>query len=146
MKFRRASLRRRGELVLDIALSTTLIAILVLIHAGELVLAVVEGTSMEPLLQTGDVVFVVKVNPQDLKPGDVIVYVKRGGVYVIHRVLEVRRNTNPPMIVTKGDNNLFADPPIRADQVVGKVVGLNGYILKLPLVGYTSLAIRSLLP
>lgn len=79
---------------------------------------VVDGISMLPTLQSGDVVFIVHVNPTDINVGDVIVYRFTGNFYgiylsnalIIHRVIYKYYYNGVLCFVTKGDNNPLPDP------------------------------------
>jgi len=137
--------RKNIYLVLDAAFFLLFMTLTLLILTGNLVIAVVEGTSMEPLFQTGDVVFVIKVKPSDIKPGDIIVYEKPSGAYIIHRVTKIVNENSKIVIITKGDNNKYYDPPISVNQVVGKVLSIYGIPVKLPFLGLISLWIKSIL-
>ncbi len=135
-------------LVINIALAILIIVVIAAILSGTIMLAVVEGISMEPLLQTGDVVFVVKTSPSQIKVGDVIVYHRYGGGFIIHRVIEIRRispTTTGLVFITKGDNNPYPDPPVPASQVVGKVVSIGHLVIKIPALGVISLWFKSIL-
>lgn len=85
---------------------------------------VVLSGSMEPEIPTGGVVF-TNTNFRNPDKGDVITYKVNDGSLVTHRVIEVGEE-----IVTQGDANVMADPPITKDQVVGTVV------FWLPYLGY----------
>ncbi|HDN75720.1 MAG TPA: signal peptidase I [Acidilobales archaeon] len=131
--------------IIDITIFLLFLTSLALILTGNLMLAVVEGTSMEPLLQTGDIVIVTKVNIKDIKPGDVIVYEKYRGTYVIHRVMEVKVSNGRVIIITKGDNNSYYDPPITSEKIIGKVLAIGDAIVKIPALGFISLWFKSIL-
>ncbi|MGC9071172.1 MAG: signal peptidase I [Acidilobus sp.] len=83
-----------------------------------LTVVVVDGRSMLPTLQSGDLVFVVKVPPSDIRVGDVIVYRFTGNFYgiplnnvlIIHRVIDIYYHNGTLCFVTKGDNNQLPDP------------------------------------
>ena len=137
--------RKNIYLALDAAFFLLFMILTLLILTGNLVIAVVEGTSMEPLFQTGDVVFVIKVKPSDIKPGDIIVYEKPNGAYIIQRVTKIVNENSEIVIITKGDNNKYYDPPISANQVVGKVLSIYDIPVKLPFLGLISLWIKSIL-
>ncbi|MEM1623538.1 MAG: signal peptidase I [Sulfolobales archaeon] len=131
-------MRNKAALALEIAVGTVLLMLIALTLLDYISLAVVEGTSMEPTLQSGDLVIVIKrVSAENINVGDIIVY-RRGGTLVIHRVLRIENDT----LITKGDNNWLPDPPVRFQSVIGKVLGLGGNIVKVPLVGYLTLFAR----
>ncbi len=96
---------------------------------------IIKGDSMEPSLSHGDLLFISKVDPNDIyadeKNGDIVVikgqeyYEKEGGISlfrgtnnntrIIHRVIDKRydNNTNLWYFLTKGDNNEYCDGSIR---------------------------------
>jgi signal peptidase I len=94
----------------------------------------VDGTSMLPTLQSGDLVVVQSVQFSDIKVGDIIVYngiCSTGGESVIHRVVMVEGAG----LITRGDNNPGTDQalqiavgPITSQCVVGKVVFVIPYV------------------
>ncbi len=79
------------------------------ITGAEAPMAVVSGTSMLPLFHEGDIVFLYKPAPQKIHVGDVIVYKRCGGGYIIHRVIDIVVVGKRYYYVTKGDNNPFDD-------------------------------------
>jgi signal peptidase I len=94
----------------------------------------VDGTSMLPTLQGGDLVVVQPVAFNDLKVGDIIVYndlCSTQGESVIHRVVKIESAG----LITQGDNNPGTDQasqiavgPITSQCVVGKVVFVVPYV------------------
>jgi len=95
----------------------------------------VDGHSMLPTLEGGDLVVIQSVPLSDVKVGDIIVYgspCSSTGQSVIHRVVNI---TNEGLI-TKGDNNQRADQylqeiavsPITQQCLEGKVVFVIPYI------------------
>lgn len=124
--------------IFEILLGLSVVALVALTALGYVTLAVVEGTSMEPTLQTGDVVIVVRrVKLSDLSVGDIVVY-RRGSSLIIHRVVSL----GPSDVVTKGDNNWAPDPPVPYEAIVGRVLSVGGSTFRIPLVGYLTLLIR----
>ncbi len=79
------------------------------------------GTSMNPTLNTSDLLEVLPYTTQLPRPGDVIAFKEgKGDEYIIHRVIKA----NKRRIQTRGDNNSLLDPFwIQQDQLVGKVIG-----------------------
>ena len=106
----------------------------------------VQGTSMEPFLVTGDLVFLHGVNPAALRKGDVVAVVvprqdqTRYGLppRVVHRIIAVYHTPAGLVFQTKGDNNpgpdVFRTP---AADIVGEMTG------KLPYLGYPLLFFQS---
>lgn len=71
--------------------------------------------SMEPTLHVDDLVVVRKAGSYEV--GDIIIF-QDGSSLTIHRIVEKDGDT----LVTKGDNNNAADPPISRSSVKGKMV------------------------
>ena len=100
--------------------------------AGYEVYAIVSG-SMEPAIPTGSLVYARHVQPEDVQPGDVVVFY--GGLWdetvITHRVVE--NDAQAREIITKGDANAAADvSPIPYEHLLGRVeksVPVLGYFL-----------------
>jgi len=150
--------------------ATVIIAVVIMVAALHIALGldvvVVDGNSMLPTLQTGDLVLIAKENPTTISVGDVIVYKYTGpfygvylsNVYIIHRVVYIYYNNGVLCFVTKGDNNPLPDPGfpqycgyvnLNGTNVSGvpywKVVGvvLGGRTpIAIPFIGSLSIALR----
>jgi len=115
----------------DIAVVLVVIVALLLFNEGlkliagtEVPLAIVEGYSMWPTYDDGDILLVVRAIPSDLKVGDVIIYRKYDGTLVVHRIVDKSFIDGKWFFKTQGDNNLYPDPYlVSEDQVVGRVAG-----------------------
>lgn len=77
----------------------------------------VNGSSMAPLLQAGDVVQVEPTQPERLALGDLVV-VRRERDFVTHRLVD----KSSQAWVTKGDNCAYLDPAFEISAVVGRVI------------------------
>lgn len=83
--------------------------------AGYDIYNIISG-SMEPAIPVGSAILVRRVDPAELKPGEVIAFT-RGGAVVAHRVVE-----NNVTLTTKGDANDTPDPmPVLYTSVIGRV-------------------------
>jgi hypothetical protein len=78
---------------------------------------------MLPLLREGDQVLVAHGHA-GVRRGDVVVF-RREGQMVAHRVLRVVDGETGPTFVTKGDNAPDLDPPLGADEIVGRVLAIR---------------------
>jgi len=76
------------------------------------------GTSMEPLLHQGDD-SVVLAAPDSISAGDVLFYKRENGMFVLHRLIEIRRGT----YTMCGDNQKELEHGIKPSQVIAKMVG-----------------------
>ena len=75
---------------------------------GQVVLAIVRGSSMEPLLRDQDIV-VIEHSPE-IKLGDIIVYRNDYNLLVVHRVVALVHCVDGKVLyITKGDNNPYLD-------------------------------------
>ncbi len=154
-----------------IGITIAILVILVLnlftpyITGAEAPMAVVSGTSMLPLFREGDIVLLYKPPPNEIRVGDVVVYKRCGGGYIIHRVIDVVRIDGRYYYRTKGDNNPYDDsrlrqfyeynpiricsdirtPGIPYERIVGVAVEVNGFTFKIPYLGYLSLMFTSIL-
>lgn len=130
-------------------LSVVTLTLYNIVIKGETPLAVVKGSSMLPTLREGDIVIILRVKTDEIRPGDVVVY-RAGDKLIIHRVIEIKRFGNDLYFVTKGDNNPTTDfmyfdnsLGIHYKRIVGKVFSINGYLFKIPYLGYLSLMFKN---
>ena len=87
------------------------------------------GTSMEPLLHTGDLIVIYAKDPAEIEKGDVVTYrvsVEDRTYFITHRVVGMDEKG----FITKGDNLGHPDSHVVMPE---DVVGV--YITKLPKVG-----------
>lgn len=95
--------------------------LLELVEQGETVPLVISGGSMTPfLVHRRDTVYLSKVS-RELKKGDMILYRRGGGAYVLHRICAVREGTYDLV----GDAQTLIEPGIRHDQVLALVTAVR---------------------
>lgn len=94
--------------------------------------------SMEPSLQTGDIILSKKVDYAQLKVSDVITYQGQSGELkdklITHQIVKMYEDGGQKWIVTKGSANAVEDPPITQEQVLSVMktkLLFVGQILKL---------------
>ena len=80
------------------------------------------GGSMYPSICSGDLVLVEPVDVRSLRPGDVLFYRRRGG-HLAHRLVELREGGN--VLITRGDALDYLDPPVKPQDVLGRVVAVE---------------------
>ena len=111
------------------ALDKQLITILqeALVSGASVHLSVI-SQSMSPLLKTGDIVIVEHVAQNEYNPGDIIVFESNRSM-ITHRLLAKQENH----WLTKGDNAINPDPPLRPELILGKVSAIQkeNHILKI---------------
>lgn len=110
-------------------------------------LLVVKSGSMRPVIEVGDIIIVLPVNPSEIRAdpvnGDVIVFYRPGekgatGSIIVHRA--VSRVSGG--FITKGDANASPDywGPVPFDHVIGRWTGIS--IPSWTGIGYISLFLR----
>lgn len=126
-------------------ISSTIILIIMITIAAILLIpkifgyetyAVLSG-SMEPKFSVGSIVFVDRINPEEVKTDDVISFILSGnGKVATHRVIEV--NSSEKQFITKGDANEDVDTnPVNFTDLIGKVK------FNVPLLGFISIYIKT---
>ncbi|MCE4618845.1 MAG: signal peptidase I [Desulfurococcales archaeon] len=127
---------------------------ILIVASGVRSMAIVEGQSMEPLFHTGDVVFLKKKGPGEIKVGDIVVYEAKPGKYIIHRVISIYQAAGTTCYVVKGDNNPIPDPGlppcpykngvrgIPYEAISGVVLAPDGIAIKIPYLGGLTLLFR----
>jgi len=89
--------------------------------------------SMQPLFKPGDMIFVKLAEPSQVKVGDVVTFnpSSRSTAFLTHRVEELlpAEEAKPARMVTKGDFNNAADPPVDLSAVIGV------HVLTVPFMG-----------
>lgn len=90
----------------------------------------VTGGSMRPLLRGGELATVIRVPPRSLRRGDLVLWRSVEGGLLLHRVLRVSGEGEDRRCWTRGDALVACDEPFGADQILGRVVRVEG--LRLP--------------
>jgi signal peptidase I len=83
---------------------------------GKLALRV-NGTSMLPAVQPGDIVHVRGCKPTDVAPGDIVLFAREGRLFA-HRAVRAHADHS---LLTQGDTVGAPDPLVRREQLLGKV-------------------------
>jgi len=97
----------------------------------------VTSDSMWPVLTRGDLIFIKNVEPEDIAVGSVIVF-HHGEGMAVHRVIRIKGD----YITTKGDANNKEDRPITYNDVVGRVLTMGEWLVKIPFVGTIALVMN----
>lgn len=77
------------------------------------------GQSMLPTLKEGED-SVLLSNPNDIRVGDIVLYRRENGQYVLHRAVKLCENH----INMCGDNQFIIEKNVPASSVIAKVVGI----------------------
>jgi len=94
---------------------------------------VIVSESMEPQINTGDIVIIKPIPEKDIKVGSVITF-EKNNEYITHRVTKIENEENKKLYTTKGDNNKVEDlEKTEYSQIKGIQVGKIPFIGKLVL-------------
>lgn len=79
----------------------------------------ISSSSMSPALSVGDVIYLKRVAPVSIRPGDIITfYLHNSNAVITHRVSRV--DAKAGLLYTRGDRNSEDDPaPVRFSDVIG---------------------------
>lgn len=95
--------------------------LLEMLEVTEPVPLVISGSSMTPFLVHGrDTVYLSKVK-EPLRRGDMVLYRRDSGNYILHRVYRVEETT----FTMAGDAQTWLEPGIRPDQILAKVTAVR---------------------
>lgn len=135
--------------IILLILTIALFVVLIYSYTYTPLVAVIKGNSMLPLLREGDIIFLTPVDPENVRPGDIIVFKSRTGGYIVHRVIYVEYFEGIYYYVTKGDNNPIYDivefengRGVPCSRVVGRVVTVQDHVIKIPYVGSLTLMFK----
>ena len=92
------------------------------IQKGELVKIKLGGNSMWPFIKNGTNATIKRVEIEELKIGDIIVF-STGNKIIAHRIINL--NESSKEITTKGDNRFFSDKKIGSSEYIGKIIFLE---------------------
>ncbi|MBS2969634.1 hypothetical protein J9317_12745 [Metabacillus sp. KIGAM252] len=79
------------------------------------------GTSMFPYIRQGEICRFEKIDPFELKAGEVALFVSSEGKLIAHRFLKKEKHS----LIFKGDTNLGEDAPVLKDQVIAKLIEIH---------------------
>ncbi len=81
------------------------------------------GRSMYPSIREGELITVEPVQASDVKIADIVLYRSERGL-IAHRVVEIASRDSQVFRV-RGDASLSCDQPVEAEQILGRVVGVQ---------------------
>ncbi len=130
---------------LTLAFITALVIIGFLSVRGAMPFMAIYGTSMEPVLHSGDLILIEEVDHNDIEVGDVIVFtipsmvrqVYNYPAVVAHRVIKVEASERGTTFRTKGDNTGEDPFTVRTEDLKGQVSN------QIPYLGFPLLFLQS---
>ena len=94
------------------------------------------GTSMEPMIQDGDLLIISHLGREILNPGMIVAFETLEGDKILHRIVTIKENG---CLITKGDNNPIEDG--------GEVCQIDGILaMNIPKLGHLYNHLQSLIP
>lgn len=106
---------------------------------GYQVYTVLSG-SMEPTFHVGSLIYVKRIDPKDLKAGDIITFMLDKDTVATHRIVKVVPDKEDPSVLrfeTKGDANSAPDGElVHYKNVIGRAE------LSIPMLGYVANYVR----
>jgi hypothetical protein len=79
------------------------------------------GVSMLPTLWPGDVLTVQSVRPEQVVPGEIVLYMRHDRFF-IHRIVSTDLRQEKGFLVARGDCMFEDDPPVDRSELLGKIV------------------------
>ena len=125
-----------------IALVGSVLALVVAVNIGPGAghqMVVIRGSSMSPAIPLGAIVDITRVQPQDLRVGDVVTVKSPGGTVYTHRIVRLAALADGMYMQTQGDAVERPDDPLQpVSAVSGRVdfslpfLGFLMYMLTIP--------------
>jgi hypothetical protein len=79
------------------------------------------GVSMLPTLWPGDILTVQSVRPEQVEPGEIVLYMRQDRFF-IHRIVSRGLTRDKAFLVTRGDCMFEDDPPVGRSELLGKII------------------------
>ncbi len=76
---------------------------------------------MLPTLWPGDVLTVQSVRPEQVEPGEIVLYMRQNRFF-IHRIVSTDLKRDKAFLVTRGDCMFEDDPPVDRSELLGRIV------------------------
>lgn len=125
---------------ITIPIMLMLIIIIILVSGiAKYQMIAVASDSMTPVFSRGDAVILKKIDAEDVKIGDVLVF-KKDDLVITHRVTKIKEENSKLYFYTKGDANISIDAEtVKESNVIGVVKCVAKYI------GYPTVWLNDLL-
>jgi len=79
------------------------------------------GVSMLPTLWPGDILTVQSVRPEQVEPGEIVLYMRQDRFF-IHRIVSTDLRRDKAFLVARGDCMFEDDPAVDRSELLGKIV------------------------
>lgn len=94
-------------------------------------MATITSGSMWPALRVDDLILMQGVSGKDVKIGEIIVYQNASQGFTIHRLIRKEEG----QLVTRGDANEAEDQPIAEADVIGRILTIGIWPVRIPYLG-----------
>jgi signal peptidase I len=82
------------------------------------------GTSMAPSIIPGDLISIQRAGLREISPGEVVLFLQKGRLFV-HRVVCSAERLDQPCLITRGDRLCHNDPPVSSSEFLGRVISVE---------------------
>ncbi len=94
-----------------------------------------KGFSMSPTIRDGEAVTVEPLKAREARIGDILLYQTERGV-IAHRVVGIEdEESTARVLILRGDSLATCDAPVRAEQILGRVIEVERKGRKVKLTG-----------
>lgn len=90
---------------------------------SDIIICQANGNSMYPIIKDGDRLTIVK-NIKKISIDDIVLFYGTDKKMYVHRVIKIFFCGGVSFVITKGDNSLYPDTPIKLSHIVGVVVDI----------------------
>jgi hypothetical protein len=94
------------------------------------------GTSMHPFIKNSNILVVEPLESSSAKIGDVIYCRRLENSFMAHRLIKVVSQNGGKAMLTRGDDLGYFDPAVPIEQVMGRVIRIEGDRKQLTLTGW----------
>jgi len=81
------------------------------------------GGSMVPAIYPGDAIVVQRAGITEIRIGEIVLF-SRQGRWFLHRVRQILPSDSEPRLITQGDALATPDPPVLAEELLGRAIFL----------------------
>lgn len=92
-----------------------------ILHAGTTIRFTANGSSMLPLIKDNDSLLITPVTSNQIRFGDVLLFVNDLEIPLVHRVIRIEKHSNDRVFEMKGDQAQSTDGWITTDQILGRL-------------------------
>jgi len=99
---------------------------------GNYSLLEVKGTSMDPKIKNGDLIFISREKKDKYEEGNIVSFISDDGSIITHKIVKVEEKNGNYRYFTRGINNSYQDNDyIEIKQIIGEYKNV-----RIPLLGY----------